>query len=173
MKDKASVVEFLKTTPIVQVACQKAGISRATYYRWREEDEKFKEESDKTLKEGTFFVNDIAESQLISLIKDKHPTSIYYWLNNHHPSYSEKRMLLSPQDQKLLIETITSQKQQKANQFVAERIIQGKIPRSIANALISIIMKTTGDEPSSALKVRNELDKLVQVINSLSGPNND
>jgi len=32
-KNKEQLLEILKKTPIVQIACEKAGVGRATYYR--------------------------------------------------------------------------------------------------------------------------------------------
>lgn len=98
MKSKTQILELLKTTPIVQVACQKSGISRATYYRWRGKDKKFKEQSDQALKEGIAFINDLAESQLLSAIKEKNMTAIIFWLKNRHPGYdTTKFQITSPE----------------------------------------------------------------------------
>ena len=35
-------------------------------------------------------MNDLAESQLLTLIKNGHATSIFYWLNHNHKSYTNK-----------------------------------------------------------------------------------
>ncbi len=89
-KSKADVIKYLKTLPIVEVACKKAGISRNTFYRWRKEDEKFRLRSDRATKIGVHFVNDIAESQLYSAIKDKNMTAIIFWLKSHDKTYANK-----------------------------------------------------------------------------------
>ncbi|WKZ26083.1 MAG: hypothetical protein QY322_02105 [bacterium] len=83
------LLQFTKI-PIVQIACEKVGISRASYYRWRQEDKDFADKSDVAIGEGTLLMNDMAESQLLSLIKDKHPTGIIFWLKHHHPTYAPK-----------------------------------------------------------------------------------
>lgn len=80
----------LKKTPIIQVACEKVGISRATYYRWRKDSSEFTKLADEALQEGNLLVNDLAESQLMSAIKDKNLTAIIFWLKNHHVSYANK-----------------------------------------------------------------------------------
>ena len=80
----------LKKTPIVQVACEKTGISRATYYRWRKDDTEFADNADIAIDEGLNLINDMAESQLISAIKDRNLTGIIFWLKNHHKNYSPK-----------------------------------------------------------------------------------
>lgn len=86
-KQKEEIVEILKKTPIIQVACQKVGLGRATYYRWLKEDSGFAEATATALDAGIGIINDMAESQLISAIKDKHMTAIIFWLKNHHDSY--------------------------------------------------------------------------------------
>lgn len=89
-KNKQLLIEQLRKTPIVLVACEKTGISRATFYRWFKEDEKFKELAQEALDEGKKLVNDVAESQLISLVKDKNFPAISYWLKHNHPNYATK-----------------------------------------------------------------------------------
>lgn len=94
--DKSRLIEQLKKIPIVQYACEKSDISRATYYRWRKEDDNFRKASDEALIDGALLVNDMAESQLISLIKDKKFTAIKHWLKYHHPTYNYRlRNLIS------------------------------------------------------------------------------
>ncbi len=90
VKEKELITEQLKKTPIVQIACEKAGIGRATYYRWKKEDPEFSQKAEGALQEGSFLVNDIAESQLMSAIKEKNLTAIIFWLKHHHPSYATK-----------------------------------------------------------------------------------
>lgn len=88
--NKKKLVEQLKLTPIVQIACKKVGVGRATYYRWRKADQKFSEAVDIALKEGADIVTDLAESKLITAIKDGSMTGIMFWLKNHHRQYSNK-----------------------------------------------------------------------------------
>ncbi len=89
-KTQELLLEQLKKTPIVQVACEKVGIGRATYYRWRKENEVFAEQADISIAEGSLLVNDMAESQLMAAIRDKNLTAIIFWLKHHHPHYATK-----------------------------------------------------------------------------------
>lgn len=89
-KNQELLLEQLKKTPIVQVACEKVGIGRATYYRWRKENEYFAEQADISIAEGSLLVNDMAESQLMAAIRDKNLTAIIFWLKHHHPHYATK-----------------------------------------------------------------------------------
>lgn len=89
-KEKELLLEQLKKTPIVQVACEKLGIGRATYYRWRKEDHTFAKQATDALLLGASLINDLAESQLITAIKNQNLTAIIFWLKHHHPDYANK-----------------------------------------------------------------------------------
>ena len=54
-----------------QIASEKSGVGRATYYRWRKDDKEFAKSTDEALLEGSLLVNDMAESKLISAIRDQ------------------------------------------------------------------------------------------------------
>ena len=89
-KVKDSFLEELKKIPIVQVACEKTGISRNSVYRWRKEDKEFTKEMDQALTEGEALVNDMSESQLLTLIKEKNFSAIRFWLNHRNPKFKDK-----------------------------------------------------------------------------------
>ena len=89
-QNRQLMLKQLKKTPVVQIACEKTGIARSTFYRWKEEDKEFAKEADQALAEGVALVNDMAESQLLSAIRDRNISSIFYWLNHRHPAYSNK-----------------------------------------------------------------------------------
>jgi len=89
-KVKTAFLEQLTKIPIIQLACEKIGIARATVYRWKAEDEEFKEKMENALKEGETMINDMSETQVISLIKDKKWHAISFWLRHHHPKYAQR-----------------------------------------------------------------------------------
>ena len=89
-KIKQTIIKELKEMPIIQFACKKVGISRATYYRWRSKSKKFSKETDKALMEGESLITDMGESQLIQMIRDKNFQAIQLWLRHHHPKYGNK-----------------------------------------------------------------------------------
>ncbi len=89
-KTREIVIEQLKKTPIIQIACEKTGISRATFYRWKKENKEFAKVTNDAITEGEMLINDMSESQLISLIRDKNLTAIQLWLRHHHPKYTNK-----------------------------------------------------------------------------------
>ena len=88
--EKAKLLDALRKSAIVQLACQQAGIGRATYYRWRKEDEEFAKACDEASAEGVSLVSDLAESKLINAIKEQNYHAIAFWLRHRHPAYAEK-----------------------------------------------------------------------------------
>lgn len=89
-QNKELILEQLKKVPIIEAACQKTGISRMTFYRWKKEDEAFSKNVDEALANGRLLVNDLAENQLISSVKDQNLGAVQYWLKHHHPDYANK-----------------------------------------------------------------------------------
>ena len=89
-KSKKLIIEELKKTPIVEIACKRSGVSRATYYRLRDKNAGFRKATDSAIAEGVMLINDLSETQVISLIKDKKWPAISFWLKHRHPSYADK-----------------------------------------------------------------------------------
>lgn len=92
-KDKERLLERLRNMPIVEAACKQIDLPRATYYRWRKDDETFADACDEAIEQSAAKINDMAESQLISSIKDKNMTAIIFWLKHHHPAYEARLRL--------------------------------------------------------------------------------
>jgi len=82
--------EELKNIPIVQVACEKTGVSRNSVYRWKKEDKSFSKKMDRAMSEGVAFVNDMSENQLLVLIKEKNWSAISFWLRHRNDNYKDK-----------------------------------------------------------------------------------
>jgi len=89
-QQKELIIEQLKKTPIIQICCEKIGVARATYYRWYSQDPEFAKKIDESLAEGAELVNDMAESGLISAIRDRNMPAIQFWLKTHKREYSTK-----------------------------------------------------------------------------------
>lgn len=117
-KQKELLLNHLKTLPIVEIACKKTGVSRATFYRWCDEDESFKTDVDNAKVEGVEYLNDISESQLVSLIKEKKYQAIALWLKNNHTRFmseekknmirkTQKKAELNQQQKELLKEALS------------------------------------------------------------------
>jgi len=89
-KDKEALLEILSKTPIITLACEKTGVCRATFYRWKKEDAKFLKAADDAIEIGNLLINDLAESQLLSSIREGNLTGIIFWLKHHHPTYETR-----------------------------------------------------------------------------------
>ena len=89
-RTKDLFIEQTRKLPIIQVVCEKIGIARSTLYRWRDEDEEFRKDLEDALNEGEGLINDMSESQLISLIKDRNYPAISFWLRHRNPKFRER-----------------------------------------------------------------------------------
>lgn len=86
-KVKKQFIEELERTPIIQVACDRVGISRNTFYRWMKEDVEFAFEVNEALDSGIDFVNDHAEGNVLNGIKKGDAGYTKYWLSSRHEAY--------------------------------------------------------------------------------------
>ena len=87
---KAKFVELLQEYPVIAAICKKIDVSRATYYRWRDEDISFRNMSDEAFAQGRDSINDLAESIVINGIKDSDYKWVRYWLDHNHANYVKK-----------------------------------------------------------------------------------
>lgn len=90
--------EELKKVPIVQVACEKTGLSRNSIYRWKKEDKEFSKKMDQAMTDGVAFVNDMSESQLLTMIKEKNWSAISFWLKHRNSNYKDKLEITTKED---------------------------------------------------------------------------
>ena len=101
-EDKKLLLEHLEKTPIVQIACEKSGVGRSTYYRWLEQDKKFARSAKQALSKGVLIMNDLAESQLLKSVRDGNMTAIIFWLKSRHLSYWNKLEIVENNDKEEL-----------------------------------------------------------------------
>lgn len=83
------IIELLERTPIIEIVCSKVGISRSTLYRWSEQDPELRQKIDVALEKGRLVINDMAESQIISGIKERNLGAAKYWLSNNNSRYKK------------------------------------------------------------------------------------
>lgn len=88
-------LEQLRKVPIVQVSCEKVGISRNTVYRWRKDEPDFAKAMDEALAEGEAIINDMGESQLLTLMKEKNWNAISFWLRKRSPKFRDRLEVVS------------------------------------------------------------------------------
>jgi hypothetical protein len=86
---KKKLLDALKENHIVLAACRKTDIGKSSYYRWRE-DPKFAKAADAAIQEGIELVNDAAESNIITGIKNRDKDDSKFWLKHRHPAYAAK-----------------------------------------------------------------------------------
>ncbi|MEO6536179.1 MAG: hypothetical protein ABIT47_00670 [Candidatus Paceibacterota bacterium] len=89
-KVKDTFLEQLRKVPIVQVACEKVGVSRNSVYRWKNDDPEFAQEMETALIDGEALVNDMSENQLLVLIREKNWHAISFWLRKRNPKFKDK-----------------------------------------------------------------------------------
>lgn len=84
------MITQLKKTPVVQIACEKTGVSRTSFYRWRREDPQYAKATDEAILEGVELINDMAESQLLAAIRDGNMSAIAMWLKHNHSRFKAR-----------------------------------------------------------------------------------
>lgn len=89
-KQKQALIEQLRRLPVREVAYDKVGISRMTAHRWRKASKKFASEMDAAIEEGYEFVCGMAESQLISLVRQGKFEALRFVLQHNSPRYANK-----------------------------------------------------------------------------------
>ena len=90
VRNKELMLEQLKKIPIVQIAAEKVGIGRSSYYRWLKDDLEFAEKAEAAVRDGRWLINEMAESQLLKQVRENNMTAIIYWLKHNHPIYSNR-----------------------------------------------------------------------------------
>jgi hypothetical protein len=116
-KSKKQILEQLRKMPLIQVACEKSGVARASFYRWKQKDKEFAKEINTAIAEGEAMITDMSEMQLISLIRDKNFQAVQLWLKSHHSKYGNKLEVtgnlnikeepLTPEQQQLVEKSLT------------------------------------------------------------------
>jgi hypothetical protein len=89
-KVKDAFLEQLRKVPIIQVACEKVGVSRNSVYRWKNDDPEFAKEMETALEDGEALVNDMTENQLMVLIREKNWHAISFWLRKRNPKFKDR-----------------------------------------------------------------------------------
>lgn len=164
-KNKDALLEQLAKTPIVQIACEKTSVSRATYYRWRHEDQEFADNADKAIGFGNLIMNDMAESQLLSLIKDKNVTAIIFWLKHHNPIYAP-RLEISANNRDVLTDEHVNQLTQllydkntfkQGQELLTNYVVKGYISEKLAQLMLKMFVAQLRVEDVMTRKAETEV----------------
>jgi len=116
-QDKKTILENLQKIPIIQIACERTGVNRSTYYRWRKSDEIFAKAADQAIHSGLGLMNDLAESGLIAQLRDQNMSAIAFWLKHRHKAYKNKVEISGSVKTKDL--SVTEEQQEIINQALA------------------------------------------------------
>lgn len=140
-KVKNAFLEQLRKIPIVTVACEKVGVSRNSVYRWKNEDEEFSKEMEVALADGEALVNDMSESQLLSLIQEKNWSAISFWLRHRNPKFRERIEIDAR------INNLTEKLTPEQESIVREALRLAALPSSDVNSQKSNESDKNGSEP--------------------------
>lgn len=88
------------------MACKRAGINKATIYRWLKDDAAFKDRYDDSLRRGRETMVDHAESKLLKLIEKENLGAIRYFLDSNDTRYRKPRKAIPPPPVQYPVKTI-------------------------------------------------------------------
>jgi hypothetical protein len=101
--DKEKFLTELEQTPFPSIACKRVGISKATIYRWRKEDTKFRKDMDDAMEAGRETITESAEAHTVMLIKKGEFRAIRLWLeNNTTRYYKPKKAIPAPRTERII-----------------------------------------------------------------------
>ena len=153
--NNSKLIETLRETGIVSYACKKAGINRATFYRWLASVHSFKVAADRALVEGRENICDMAKSMLIKKAKEGSMDAIKYILSNNDPQYIPKRtVFVEPitSEDKRLIETLRARQTEKQKEDNEARMYE----RTKNPVLEKVIKKLSSEEQEFMLNLIEE-----------------
>lgn len=81
----------LRKNSVMTVACQKAGASRSTVYRWMKDNPTLTEAIEGARSEGRDIINDMAESVVIKKVREESLPAAKYWLSHNNERYQPWR----------------------------------------------------------------------------------
>lgn len=128
---KLKLLKQLEDNRLVSLACARVGISRATYYRWRDEDPVFRGEVIKAIAKGTDKLNDFAESKLIENIKAGNQQAIAYWLRFNHRAYRPQALRLVIEEnnqQRIELQKMQQMLEELINTVGVDKLIEAAVP---------------------------------------------
>ncbi len=86
-KTKKQLLDALHDTPWISVACKRVGISRATLYRWLNEDDEMSGQIRDSIEAGRYNLIDYAESNLMKKVGEGNLEAIKFVLSHLHRKY--------------------------------------------------------------------------------------
>lgn len=99
------VLEHLSEYGNISYACKRAGISRETYYKWRD-NRVFAYHADIAIDLGKSFVNDLAQTHLVQNIQQGDMQAVRFQLASCHPDYQPRRPRVPDEDRPIGVTAI-------------------------------------------------------------------
>ena len=90
-KIKQKLLKEIEKFGNVYLSCQKVGVDKATYYRWKENDEKFRAQAEKAEEIGRENIGEVAEYGLLQNIKEKNQRAVEFALIHVSKKYKQDR----------------------------------------------------------------------------------
>lgn len=113
-KQKQFLSHFRDSHGIVSFACQQVGITRSCYYKWRENDPKFREKADE-IEEETI---DHVESKLYNAIDKGDLTAIIFYLKTK----GKKRGYVEKAEQSISVKEVRTEMSREEIIYELERL---------------------------------------------------
>lgn len=88
---KKKLLDEIRKFGNIYLSCLKIGVDRATYYRWKQKDKKFKEGAEEAERLGRRNICDVAEHYLMQNVKGKNQRAIEYTLSHNSGRYKQKQ----------------------------------------------------------------------------------
>ncbi len=144
---KNKLIRELEEYPLIERACKKMNISKATFYRWLDEDPEFKHDVEIAQDKGRAKLNDFAESKLLENIKANVHPAIVYWLRHNSKRYR-------PHAIRLYLEENTKQRKDIGRlQLILDELID--------HVGIDEALRIAGHDPVKfRTKIKKELEEL-------------
>lgn len=90
-KTKSKLLKEISKLGIVYLACLKIGVDKSTYYRWKEDNKKFRKLANEAEDIGDSNFCDIAESMLSNNVKKGDQRAIEFVLTHRSKKYRPKK----------------------------------------------------------------------------------
>jgi hypothetical protein len=100
------VLEHIAESGNISYSCKRAGVSRETYYAWKQSDEVFAKDAALAVEYGKSFVNDLAHTQLILNIQKGNMQAVRFQLISCHEDYQPRRARAPKEERPIPITTI-------------------------------------------------------------------
>lgn len=143
---KAKLLRELEENPLVTRACKKLGIARSTFYRWCDEDFKFRADTTVAINRGRDKISDFAESKLYENAGNGNQQAIALILRHNSKHYR-------PQVLKLVIEENSQQRVELERlQLMFDELIKLKGVDALIDSAVS-------DPEAFKQQLRDEVDE--------------